>query len=240
MRIHSIETLGTQDGPGVRMVIFTQGCLMRCAYCHNPDTLDLKGGREMSVDELLAKAIRQKPYFGKRGGVTVSGGEPTLQRGELRSLFEGLHREGIHCCLDSNGVLLDGETRALYAETDLLLLDIKHIDGEWHCRLTGFSNEVPLACAAYREKTGKPMWLRYVLVPGWTDQEEFLEKWAVHFSGYKTVERVELIPYHTLGVHKWRHLGMHYRLEKVQPPTREQKERALQIFGKYLPNVILK
>ena len=240
MRIHSIETLGTQDGPGIRMVIFTQGCLMRCVYCHNPDTLDLKGGIEMGIDELLEKALRQKRYFGKRGGVTVSGGEPTLQRQELCKLFLKLHKQGIHTCLDSNGLFLDADTRKLYTETDLLLLDVKHIDEGQHYKLTGVSNEIPLACADYREHTGKAMWLRYVLVPGWTDQPESLERWAKHFSRYKTVQRVEIIPYHRLGVHKWTYLGIPYALDKVLPPNEEQKETALSIFKRYLAEVVVK
>ncbi|RRJ98213.1 pyruvate formate lyase-activating protein [Opitutaceae bacterium TAV4] len=236
LRIHSIETLGTHDGPGLRMIVFTQGCHMRCLYCHNPDTLDLAAGRLIPLDEILQRAIRQKPYFGARGGVTISGGEPTLHRKTLLPLFQQLHANGIHTCLDTNGLILDDELRALYAETDLVLLDIKHIDDAQHRRLTGTSNSTPLAVAAHRESTGKPMWLRYVLVPGWTDQPDALERWASHFSAYKTVERVEILPYHRLGAHKWAHLGLPYQLTDTLPPPPELKQRALEIFSARLPH----
>lgn len=240
LRIHSIETMGASDGPGLRLVVFTQGCLMRCAYCHNPDTLDLRGGNVVAVSELVERALLQKRYFGARGGVTVSGGEPTLQRGAVAELFGRLHAHGIHTCLDTNGLILDEGTKALYDRTDLVLLDVKHINDEWHRRLTGVSNETPLAVAAYRESTGRPMWLRYVLVPGWTDQEQYLEEWARRFSGYRTVERVEVLPYHQLGVHKWAKLGMDYRLKDVSTPTAEIRERARGIFEKYFATVIVK
>ena len=240
LRVHSLETMGAQDGPGLRLVVFTQGCHMRCVYCHNPDTLSLEGGSVIAVDELVARALRQKRYFGTNGGVTISGGEPTLHRESLLLLFRALHAEGIHTCLDTNGLIFDDALKALYAETDLVLLDIKHIDDAAHRRLTGVSNEVPLQAAAYRESTGKPLWLRYVLVPGWSDQPEFLEAWANHFSTYKSVERVEILPYHQLGVHKWSSLGMTYKLEGVQPPDQAARERAKSIFSRHLANVVVK
>lgn len=240
LRIHSIETLGTHDGPGLRMIIFTQGCHLRCAYCHNPDTLPLTGGRLVGLDELLQRAVRQKPYFGESGGVTVSGGEPVLHAAILREFFQALHAEGISTCLDTNGFILNDEAKALYEETDLVLLDIKHIDDEAHRHLTGQSNASPLATAAWRESTGRPMWLRYVLVPGWTDQEPFLRQWAEHFSGYCTVERVEILPYHRLGVHKWEHLGLDYRLDGVHPPTPAQLQEAVDIFTPHFREVIVK
>ncbi|OAM90931.1 pyruvate formate-lyase-activating protein [Termitidicoccus mucosus] len=240
LRIHSIETLGTHDGPGLRMIVFTQGCHMRCVYCHNPDTLDLDGGRLVTLDELVERAIRQKPYFGARGGVTISGGEPTVHRRALLALFRRLHAAGIHTCLDTNGLILDEELRALYDETDLVLLDLKHIDDAQHRRVTGVSNANPLAAAAYRESTGRPMWLRYVLVPGWTDQPDALARWATHFAAYKTLRRVEILPYHRLGVHKWEHLKLDYKLRDVEPPSNEIKDRALRIFSAHLQNVVLK
>lgn len=222
------------------MVVFTQGCLMRCAYCHNPDTLDLQGGRPVTVEELVARARNQRRYFGRRGGVTVSGGEPTLHRVALTTFFARLREEGIHTCLDTNGLVLDDATRALYKQTDLVLLDVKHIDDAQHRRLTGVSNEIPLAAAAYRESTGRPMWLRYVLVPGWTDQPEHLEAWARRFSDYKTIERVEVLGYHRLGVHKWEKLGMPYRLHGVESPTAESRDTARRIFTEHFREVIVK
>jgi len=240
LRIHSIETLGTHDGPGLRLIVFTQGCHLRCAYCHNPDTLSLTGGREVEITDLVRRAVRQKPYFGTRGGVTVSGGEPTLHATALREFFHALHEEGISTCLDTNGLLLNDDVKALYEETDLVLLDIKHIDDAGHRHLTGQSNAGPLRAAAWRESTGRPMWLRYVLVPGWTDQDAALRQWAEHFSGYQTVERVEILPYHKLGVHKWEHLGMTYRLHDVERPTEEQLQRTQALFAEHFREVVVK
>lgn len=240
LRIHSIETFGTHDGPGIRLVIFVQGCQFRCLYCQNPDTLDVKGGTMVEIDELVQRAVRQKNYFGKDGGVTVSGGEPLLQRSKLLSFFQKLHAEGINTCLDSNGRLNNEQVHRLLDETDLLLLDVKHINEEVHRKLTGLTNKATLELAAYRESSGKRMWLRYVLVPGWTDQPHFLEEWAQTFADYKTVDRVELIPFHQLGEHKWQLLNMDYPLKGTETPTAEVKEMAESIFKKYFSNVIVK
>lgn len=240
LRIHSIETLAAQDGPGLRMVVFTQGCPLRCAYCHNPDTLSLTGGRLAGLDELVRRAVSQKRFFGVRGGVTVSGGEPTLHAETLREFFRALHDAGISTCLDTNGCLLNDAVKSLYAETDLLLLDIKHIDDAAHRHLTGHSNAVPLAAAAWRERTGKPQWLRYVLVPGWTDHEDHLRRWAEHFSRFRTVERVEVLPYHTLGAHKWKHLGLTSRMDGVKPPTPDHLARVHTLLAPYFRTVVVK
>lgn len=240
LRIHSLETFGTHDGPGVRMVVFVQGCQFRCVYCQNPDTLDVHGGMLIGIDELVKRADRQRSYFGKDGGVTVSGGEPLLQRNKLTTFFKALHAIGINTCLDSNGRLNDAATHELLEHTDLLLLDVKHINDEWHHKLTGLTNKNTLDLAAHRESTGKRMWLRYVLVPGWTDQPEFLEEWAKHFTRYKTVDRVEIIPFHQLGSHKWDLLKMNYPLKGLEGPTLEGKKAAVHIFNKYFNNVVLK
>ncbi|AFD07607.1 pyruvate formate-lyase-activating protein [Solitalea canadensis] len=240
LRIHSLETFGTHDGPGIRMVVFVQGCQFRCVYCQNPDTLDVTGGTLVTIEELVKRAVRQRNYFGKEGGVTVSGGEPLLQRSKLTDFFLLLHEEGINTCLDTNGRLNNKEVHELLAYTDLLLLDVKHINNEIHHRLTGLTNKNTLGLAEYRESTGKRMWLRYVLVPGWTDQPEHLEEWGQHFANYKTVERVEIIPFHQLGAHKWELLNMNYPLKDTLPPTAESKKQALDIFQKYFKNVILK
>lgn len=240
LRIHSIETLGTHDGPGVRMVVFVQGCQFRCVYCQNPDTLDVNGGTLVEIKELVERAIHQQSYFGSKGGVTVSGGEPLLQRTKLTAFFKLLHAEKINTCLDTNGRLINQEVKELLEHTDLVLLDVKHINDEWHHKLTGLSNKNTLEFAAYCESIGKPMWLRYVLVPGWTDQPEYLEQWAQHFSNYKTVQRVELIPFHQLGQHKWEMLSMQYRLKNILTPTKSEKLQALVTFQQYFDNVILK
>lgn len=240
LRIHSLETFGTHDGPGVRMVVFVQGCQFRCLYCQNPDSLDVNAGTLVEIDELVKRAERQKSYFGKEGGVTVSGGEPLLQRSKLLTFFKKLHAAGINTCLDSNGRLNTADVHELLEHTDLLLLDVKHINEEWHRRLTGLSNKSTLGLAAWREATGKRMWLRYVLVPGWTDQDEYLEEWAATFSNYKTVDRVEIIPFHQLGMHKWSMLGMEYPLKDTPVPSEELKQKAFSIFSRYFKNVLLK
>jgi len=240
LRIHSLETFGTHDGPGIRMVVFVQGCQFRCLYCQNPDSLDVHGGTLVEIKELVKRAVRQKNYFGEKGGVTVSGGEPLLQRTKLTSFFKQLHENGINTCLDSNGRLNTPDVHKLLEYTDLLLLDVKHIDDEWHRRLTGQSNKTTLELAAYREASGKRMWLRYVLVPGWSDQVEYVEQWAKHFSTYKTVDRVEIIPFHQLGMHKWELMNIEYPLKNTATPTDEIKNSTKSIFDRYFDNVILK
>ncbi len=240
LRIHSIETFGTHDGPGVRLVIFAQGCQFRCLYCQNPDSIDVKGGTLVEIKELLKRAVHQKNYFGKEGGVTVSGGEPLLQRSKLTTFFKQLQLEGINTCLDTNGRLNTPDAHELLEYTDVLLLDVKHINDDWHHKLTGLTNKNTLGLAAHRESTGKTMWLRYVLVPGYTDQPEYMQQWAQHFGNYKTVERVEIIPFHQLGLHKWEILNMPYPLKDTPTPSTELKEQAKAIFEQYLRNVVLK
>ncbi len=240
LRIHSLETFGTHDGPGIRMVVFAQGCQFRCLYCQNVDTLDVHGGTLVSIDELVNRAINQKGYFGSKGGVTVSGGEPLLQRAKLITFFKKLHDNNINTCLDTNGRLLDDDVRELLHHTDLILLDVKHINDEWHRKLTGVSNKPTLRVAEYCESVEQRMWLRYVLVPGWSDQPEYVEQWAQHFTGYKNVEKVEILPYHQLGKHKWEMMGMTYQLADVPVPSKEIKERTLNIFQKYFEDVRLK
>lgn len=240
LRIHSLETFGTHDGPSIRMVVFVQGCQFRCLYCQNPDSVDIHGGKMVSIEELVAKAVKQKAYFGKNGGVTVSGGEPLLQRTKLISFFKQLHENGINTCLDSNGRVLDSDAKELLDHTDLLLLDVKHINQDWHKKLTSVNNHTTLEIAEYRESTGKPMWLRYVLVPGWTDQEEYLHEWGKHFSDYKKIQRVEIIPFHQMGKHKWELMGLNYSLSEVSPPTAEVCKKAKAIFSEYLDNVVIK
>ena len=240
LRIHSLETFGTHDGPGLRMVVFVQGCQFRCVYCQNPDTIDVKGGTLVEIDELVKRAIRQKNYFGDIGGVTVSGGEPLLQRNKLTTFFKLLHEQGINTCLDSNGRLNTPEAHQLLEHTDLLLLDVKHINDDLHHKLTGQTNKNTLGLAAWREQSGKKMWLRYVLVPGWTDQEIYLEEWAQHFANYKSVERVEIIPFHQLGMHKWELLQMEYPLKNTPIPNNDLKTSTKEIFEKYFELVLIK
>lgn len=241
LRVHSIETFGVHEGPGIRLVLFLQGCLLRCVYCHNPDTqaCDEAGAKLYSSGQVLDLLERERDYFGARGGLTVSGGEPTLQAAGLLELFPLARGRGFHLALDTNGVIGSLEVNALYDLSDLVILDVKHIDDAWHRRITGSGNAEVLRNAEYRERSGKPLWLRYVLVPGWSDQPEFLDRWARHFAAFKSVERVEILPYHTLGVHKYAALGRPYPLAGVPPPDTGSVEEARRIFAAHLANVVV-
>lgn len=241
MLVHSIETFGTHDGPGIRLVVFMQGCPFRCLYCHNPDTQEMRSAaaKEYSSDDILALLEKQREYFGTNGGLTVSGGEPTVQAHDLLDLFKRAKAAGFHTALDTNGAIDSPTVRQLYDLTDLVILDVKHIDDTWHRKLTGASNENVLKNANYREATGKPLWLRLVLVPGWSDQPEFLQAWAQYFAQFHTLARVEILPYHCLGVHKYEALGREYQLKGVNPPTAIAIESARQILAAYLPQTVV-
>ena len=192
------------------------------------------------VKDILKKAIDEKSYFGNNGGITVSGGEPLIQREALSELFKEAHKEGINTALDTNGSILDDKTKKLLEETDLVLLDIKHIDDDQHKKLTGVSNYVPMQFAEYLESINKKFWVRYVLVPGHSDQKESLEKFGKTLSKFKPLERVEILPYHTYGVYKYKELGINYPLENVKAATAEQAEEAKTLFSHYLPNVFIR
>ncbi len=237
IQVHSYESLGTYDGPGLRLVVFLQGCNFRCLYCANPDTLPRTGGKATSPQEIVGMALNQKPFFGKRGGVTFSGGEPTLQAAALLPLFHSLKQHGIHICLDTNGSIRSKEADELYTLADLVLLDIKEYDGKRHRLLTGRGNSSTLDTAAWLEAQGKPMWLRYVLVPGYSDFAEDIEALCRHFVGFRMVERVEILPYHTFGVHKYAALGQPYLLEGVKENTPAQIEAARKLFARYFAEV---
>lgn len=240
LRVHSVETLGTHEGPGIRLVIFLQGCHFRCLYCHNPDTWALGGGTEMSQEEILHVLAKEKFYFGSDGGLTVSGGEPLIQRCALTALFKAAHEQGITTALDTNGSILDSDTEKLLAETDLVLLDVKHINPAVHQKLTKASNVTTLKFAEYCEDHGIKMWLRYVLVPGYTDQPEFLKEWAERFAKYKNVQRVEILPYHTFGVYKYQGMGLSYPLAQIKPPTSAEINTAKEIFSQYFKMVVIR
>lgn len=233
MRVHSFESFGTVDGPGIRFVVFAQGCPMRCKYCHNPDTWEAGGGREIPAAEIAKEALKYKSYFARGGGVTVSGGEPLLQIDELVKLFTLLKEENIHTCVDTSGIVFreeDARYEKLLEVTDLFLLDIKHIDEAAHKALTGHSNSAPLAFAKYLSAHGKPMWIRHVLVPNVTDFDEQLIKLRAFLDTLATVERVEVLPYHTMGKVKYENLEIDYPLEGVLPPTQERIQNAKKIL----------
>ena len=238
--IHSIETFGSVDGPGIRFIAFVTGCNMRCQFCHNPDTWEVTKGEQMTADELLAKAKRYKTYWGKTGGITVSGGEPLIQIDFVTEFFKKAKEDGINTCLDTSGQPFTrnepffSKFNELMKYTDLVMLDIKQIDDEKHKKLTGFSNKSVLECAEYLDEIKKPMWIRHVLVSGGegaSDNDEDLHRLSDYLKTLSNVERIDVLPYHTFGVHKWELLGLKYRLEGVEPPTLERIENAQNILG---------
>ncbi len=237
--MHSIESFGTHDGPGIRLVIFLQGCKLKCLYCHNPDTIDTSGGSLMHIDELVEKAVKMKPYFSEKGGVTVSGGEPLLQSKELISFFKRLKQEGIHTNIDTNGRILNHFTKTLLDDyTDLVMLDIKHMTEEGYKAITGVpNNETTFIFAKHREASGKKMWLRYVLIPGITNIPELLHQMGSYFKNYKTIEKIELQPYHKLGIHKWKALGWNYQLKDTRENTDDEINTAVEILKNYFKKV---
>lgn len=236
--IHSLESFGSVDGPGVRYIIFTTGCPMRCQFCHNPDTWKMEKGTPYETDELIEKALKYRSYWGKDGGITVSGGEPLMQMKFVTELFQKAKKEGIHTTLDTSGCLFTKEEpffsdfKKLMEYTDLVMLDIKQIDEQEHKILTGFSNENILEMATYLSETGKEMWIRHVLVPGGSDQDVYLKRLRAFIDTLQTVSRVDVLPYHTLGTFKWKELGLEYPLEGVKSPTQERVENALEILTK--------
>ena len=231
-RIHSFESLGAVDGPGVRFVVFMQGCALKCKYCQNRDTWNLKGGTTYSSDEIVDKILRYKNYIMPNGGVTISGGEPLLQTKFLIELFTKLKQYNIHTCIDTSGsVALTDEIKELIDLTDLFLLDIKCINDEKAINLTGVSNKKELEFARYLSSINKPMWIRQVLVPGYTDDEQDLIKLREFISTLKSVKKVEILPYHDLGKFKWEQLGEIYPLEKVRTANNDDVKRAKEILG---------
>ena len=232
-RIHSVESFGTVDGPGIRFVIFFQGCPMRCKYCHNPDSWDASGGTETTAEALVSEALKYKKYFGTRGGVTATGGEPLLQLDFLLELFGLLKEKGIHTCLDTSGICFreeDERYRKLLEVTDLVLLDVKHIDAEAHKALTGQKIDAPLKFAKFLSDNRKPVWIRHVLVPDTTDDDGALRALKAFLDTLTNVEKVEVLPYHTMGVNKYEKLGIAYPLAGVKAPSRERVENARRIL----------
>lgn len=231
--------MGTFDGPGLRLVVFLQGCPFRCLYCANPDTIEMAGGVPTRASEILSLAVDQKAFFGKRGGITFSGGEPTVQAKALLPLFHSLRDNGIHICVDTNGSILNEDTEALFGLTDLVLLDVKQFNPERHRLLTGRDNSHTLRTAEWLETHGRPFWLRYVLVPGYSDFEDDIRALGEHFRSYGQIGRVEILPYHRLGVHKYEAMGLDYKLKEVVENTPEQLERAERLFGEYFDTVVV-
>ncbi len=235
--VHSLETFGAADGPGVRYLIFLNGCKMRCAFCHNPDTWELNRGEEYTADELLKKALRYKTYWRQNGGITVSGGEPLLQIDFVLDLFKKAKEKGVNTCLDTAGQPFTHDEpfyskwKELMSVTDTVMLDIKNIDPVMHKELTGVDNANILEMAREMSDMGVTIWIRHVLVPGGSDNDELLHRTRDFIDTLKTVERIDVLPYHTLGTFKYAELGIPYRLEGVDPPSQERIENAKRILG---------
>lgn len=234
-KIHSIESFGTVDGPGIRMVVFFQGCPMRCLYCHNPDTWDIKGGREMTVEEILNQYEANRAFY-KNGGLTATGGEPMLQLPFLIELFQAAKKKGIHTCLDTSGITFRKDQPAyleklnrLLASTDLVMLDIKHIGQEEHQKLTGQSNDSVLEFARYLDQCGVDIWIRHVVVPGITDKPEDLNRLGQFIGTLRHLKALDVLPYHSMGKAKYEQLGMKYPLADV-PDMEKERARALRSY----------
>ena len=238
--VHCVESFGSVDGPGIRFLIFLQGCPMRCQFCHNPDSWKTGIGEERTADELLDQAERFRAYWGDNGGITVRGGEALLQIDFLLELFEKAKQRGIGTCLDTSAQLFTRKSpffekfERLMELTDTVLLDIKHIDDEEHRKLTRHSNANILDCARYLSEIDKPVWIRHVLIPGITDKDEYLVRLRDFLSTLHNIERIEVLPYHTLGVYKYEKLAIDYRLKDVQPPAAERVANANDILQQAL------
>lgn len=232
-KVHSTETFGTVDGPGIRFVLFLQGCHLKCKYCHNRDTWDISGGEYKTLDEIFDKIIRYKNYIvPSGGGVTVTGGEPLIQVKFIIELFKKLKENGINTCIDTSGMFpITDDVKEALKYTDLVLLDIKHIDDEKCKDLVGFSNKKELEFARYLSDNNIHMWIRQVLVPTLTDNEEDLKRLKEFISSLKTVDKVEILPYHSTGKYKWKELGLKYELENIREATNEDVKRAKEILG---------
>ncbi len=234
--IHSIETFGTVDGPGVRYVVFLKGCPLRCAYCHNPDTWDNAGAREMSPQEIMDGFLKNRAFY-KNGGITVTGGEPLVQIDFLTELFKMAKEENIHTCIDTSGITFNANDECylkkldtLMEYTDLVMLDIKHIDEKKHITITGKSNKNVLEFAKHTEKKGVSLWVRHVVVPNLTDNYDDLYNLGKFIRTLKNVKALDVLPYHTMGVKKYKEIGIPYKLEGTPPLSTEEAVKAREII----------
>ena len=224
-RIHSFQSLGTVDGPGVRFVVFMQGCPLRCGCCHNPDTWDLSGGREYEASDVLSRILRCRDYFGKDGGVTVSGGEPLLQAEFVRELFLLCHENGISTCLDTSGCLLDDRVHALLDVTDRVLLDIKYTDEESYRKYAGCSMDKPLAFLDELNRRQIPVWLRQVTIPGKSDDEANILRLREIARSHSCVDKTELLPFRKICQMKYDSMGIPFPFGDIPEPSRELMEK---------------
>lgn len=233
-KIHSIETCGTVDGPGIRYVIFTQGCPLRCLYCHNPDCRHLNDGREVTVDELIADIQKYRSYMKfSGGGITVTGGEPLMQPKFVGEIFRRCQELGIHTALDTSGYVNLATAKSLLEYVDLVLLDIKSFDPKIYQQVTSVSLEPTLNFARYLNEISKPVWIRFVLVPHLTDPPHNIRGLAKFVSSLNNVDRVEVLPFHKMGEYKWERLGYEYQLKNTPPASPELVATAKNIFQQY-------
>ncbi len=221
--IHSKESFGTVDGPGIRYVLFMQGCPLRCIYCHNPDTWEIGKGEPITTDEVLSEFNKNRSFYSK-GGITVTGGEPLLQVDFLTELFKKAKETNIHTCIDTSGITYNEENSAymrkldeLMRYTDLVMLDIKHIDSEQHKKITGKENGRVLAFAKYLEAKKIPLWVRHIIIEGYTDNPDYLRKLGEFIGTLKNLKALDVLPYHTMGVNKYKQLGLPYALDGMEP-----------------------
>ncbi|MHB8036115.1 pyruvate formate-lyase 1-activating enzyme [Clostridium botulinum] len=229
-KIHSIETMGLVDGPGIRVVVFFQGCQLRCVYCHNPDTWDFNAGIEISSDEVLKKVLRYKPYFKQVGGITCSGGEPLMQPEFLLEILKKCKNQGIHTALDTSGVGI-GNYEEILQYVDLVILDIKHIQEEKYISICGKNMEGFNKFKRVVNKLNKKLWIRHVVVPGINDTAEHIYKFKDYINIFNNVEKVELLPYHTLGVSKYENMGIEYKLKNTSPLSKDKLEELKKIIS---------
>ncbi len=234
-RIHSLESFGTVDGPGIRFVVFFQGCPMRCAYCHNPDTWDVNGGELMEAEDIIQRVVRNKEFY-TTGGLTATGGEPLVQIDFLTELFTLAKQNGIHTNLDTSGITFTPANKEKFDKlmevTDLVMLDIKHMDPEEHIKLTGQKSDNIFAFANYLKEINKPVWIRHVVVPGITYKEEELKALGRFLKTLPNLKKLEVLPYHSMGKVKYDNLGMDYKLKDVPQLTKAEAAKAEEIIKK--------
>lgn len=230
-KIHSLETCGTVDGPGIRFVVFLQGCPARCLYCHNPDTWNMQDGKDVTVDEIMTEARKYRSYMKfSGGGITLTGGEPLMQPDFVRAIFKACHEAGIHTALDTSGLLNWASHKDVFDYTDLVLLDVKCVDPLLHKNLTHLGNQRALELLDYLGEINKPVWARHVLVPGITMDEYLLQETAALLARFPNVEKVELLPLHKMGEYKWDALGLRFPLKDTPIPTADELAAARSIF----------
>ena len=232
--IHSIQTMGTLDGPGVRFVVFLQGCPLRCKCCHNPDTWDFSGGLKYTPEELVKKALRYRAYFGETGGITASGGEPLCQAAFVEKLFSLCHEEKLHTCLDTSGHILTEDIKKILAVTDRVLLDIKYTEDELYRAHVGCSMEMPLAFLDYLQEIKMPTTLRQVIIPDINDGEEQIEKLKKIAVAHPCVDKIELLPFRKICQTKYDQMGIAFPFGHISEPTRDTMAQLERIIGAYL------